>query len=66
MPTGAHGTATLDIRTLNTPYHRIFSAHMWSIDGPILPNHLNMLKTMFWSALLVATNSPVQMFVSFF
>ena len=30
--------------------------HIWSILGPILPNHLNMYKTMLWSALLVATS----------
>ena len=29
--------------------------HIWSIVGPILPNHLNVLKTMLWGALLVAT-----------
>ena len=29
-------------------------AHIWSIFGPILPNHLNMLKTMLWGALLEA------------
>ena len=31
-------------------------AHIWSICGPILPNHLNLLKTMLWGALLVATS----------
>ena len=31
-------------------------AHIWSIFGSILPNHLNMLKTMLWCALLVATS----------
>ena len=31
-------------------------AHIWSIFGPILPNHLNMLKTIRWGALLVATS----------
>ena len=31
-------------------------AHIWSIYGPILPNDLNMLKTMIWGALLVATS----------
>ena len=31
-------------------------AHIWSICGPILPNDLNMLKTMIWGALLVATS----------
>ena len=31
-------------------------AHIWSIDGPILPNDLNMLETMIWGALLVATS----------
>ena len=31
-------------------------AHIWSIFDPILPNHLNMLKTMLWGALLVATS----------
>ena len=28
----------------------------WSICGPILPNDLNMIKTMIWGALLVATS----------
>ena len=31
-------------------------AHIWSIFGSILPNYLNMLKTMLWGALLVATS----------
>ena len=31
-------------------------AHIWSICGPILPNDFNMLKTMIWGALLVATS----------
>ena len=31
-------------------------AHIWSIGGPILLNHLNMLKIMLWGALLVATS----------
>ena len=31
-------------------------ALIWSIFGSILPNHLNMLKTVFWGALLVATS----------
>ena len=31
-------------------------AHIWSICGPSLPNVLNMLKTMIWGALLVATS----------
>ena len=31
-------------------------AHSWSIFSPILPDHLNMLKTMLWGALLVTTN----------
>ena len=31
-------------------------AHIWSTIGLILSNHLNMLKTMLWGALLVATN----------
>ena len=30
-------------------------ALIWSIFGSILPNHLNMLKTLLWGALLVAT-----------
>ena len=30
--------------------------HIWSIFGPILPHHLNMLKTILWVALLVATS----------
>ena len=32
--------------------------YIWSIFGPILQNHLNnnMLKTMLWGALLVATS----------
>ena len=31
-------------------------AHICSIFGPILPNHLNLLKNMIWGALIVATN----------
>ena len=31
-------------------------ALIWSIFGSILPNHLNMLKTVLWGALLVATS----------
>ena len=31
-------------------------AHIWSIYGPILPNNLNILKTMIRGALLVATS----------
>ena len=31
-------------------------AHIWSICGLIMPNDLNMLKTMIWGALLVATS----------
>ena len=31
-------------------------AHIWSICGPILLNYLNMLKTMIWDDLLVATS----------
>ena len=31
-------------------------AHIWSVGGPILLNHLNMLKIMLWGALLVATS----------
>ena len=30
--------------------------HIWSIFGLVLPKHLNMLKTMLWGALLVATS----------
>ena len=34
------------------------NALIWSsIFGSILPNHLNMLKTMLWGALLVATSA---------
>ena len=31
-------------------------AHVCTICGPIPPNHPNMLKTMFWGALIVATS----------
>ena len=31
-------------------------ALIWSIFGSILPNHLNMLKTILWGALLVASS----------
>ena len=31
-------------------------AHIWSIFGSIFTNHLDMLKTMLWGALLVATS----------
>ena len=31
-------------------------ALIWPISGSILPNHLNMLKTVLWGALLVASS----------
>ena len=31
-------------------------AHIWSIGGPILLNHIHMLKIMLWGALPVATS----------
>ena len=31
-------------------------AHIWSIFGSILPNHLTCSKPYFWNALLVATS----------
>ena len=37
-------------------------AHIWSIFGPILPNHLNMLDNMLWGALPVAT-SPLNTYI---
>ena len=42
---------------LDSGFHRCprdSHAHIWSINGPILSNHLNMLKTMLSGALLVA------------
>ena len=38
------------------PGKRDSHVHIWSICGPILPNDLNMLTTMIWGALLVATS----------
>ena len=38
----------------NSGCPRDSNAHIWSIFGIILPNHLNMHKTMLWDALLVA------------
>ena len=40
-------------------------AHIWSICGPILPNDLNILKTMIWGALLVAT-SLLNTYINFY
>ena len=42
--------------SVRSPCPRGSHAHIWSICGPIFPNDLNMLKTMIWGALLVATS----------
>ena len=40
-------------------------AHICSMFGSFLPNHLNMFKTMLWGALLVAT-SLLNTFMKFY
>ena len=41
-------------------------ALIWSIFGSILPNHLGMLKTVFWGALLVGTSLLNTLYTKFF
>ena len=39
---------------------------IWSIFGSILSNHLNMLKTVLWGALLVATSLLNTLYTKFY
>ena len=52
--TKAHNRTFEVVPDLGCP--RDSHALIWSIFDSILPNHLNMLKTMLWGALLVSTS----------